>query len=164
MNIFGEITLSKVLKFLTTRLVIFFILLASLILLMGYYSVNYIEYEEPPSAKTFLLNYPEGQMIGFEGEVLDTSKDGFELYIFHHGQDSYFKVNSSAKVSAGDNVAVFGTLSINNTIIAKNVFLKESWMYEYLLGRSVFALFILILLFIGYWKFDFQNWEIIRRK
>jgi hypothetical protein len=154
---------SKVLKFIKNRLVIFFILLAALILLSGYYSENYLIYEEPPSAETFLLNYPEGQMVGLEGWVSDTSPDGFELYIFHHGQDSVFNVNSNANVSVGNNVAVFGVLS-NNTITAKTVLLKEDWMYEFLWGRSIFALFILILVFTWYWKFDFKNWEIIRRK
>lgn len=150
-------------KFITSRTVIFLILLTALVLLSVYYSENYITYEEPPSAKTFLLNYPEGQMVSLEGWVSDTSKNGFELYIFHHGQDSFFKVNSSANVSVGDNVAVFGTLD-NNTITTGKVLLKESWMYEFLWGRSIFALLILILVFIRYWKFDSENWEIIRRK
>lgn len=158
-------TVSKALKYiLKNRLLFFLILLLLLGALSFYYNENYFVHEVDPSDKTFLLNYPDGKMVSFEGWVVDVYNGGFNLYIFHHGKDTIFAVNSNKNVSIGDNVIVKGTLDDKKTITANQVELKQYWMYLFLMARSALAILIVILLLVRYWKIDLKNWEIIRRK
>jgi hypothetical protein len=160
-----EKTAYKALKqILKNRLLIFLILLLVLGVLSFYYTGNYFLNEEDPSAENFLLNNPEGQMVSFEGWVVEVYPGGFQLYIYHHGKDTLFDVNSNANVSVGDNVFVKGSLSDEKVILAKEIVLKQYWMYLFLLARSALALLIVIILLVRYWKFDLKNWEIVRRK
>lgn len=149
---------------LKNRLLFFLIILLLLGALSFYYSENYFLHEEDPSAENFLLNYPDGQMVSFEGWVVDIYQGGFKLYIYHHGKDTIFDVNSNVKVSVGDNVFVKGSLSNEKVIMAKEIVLKQYWMYLFLLARSAFAILIVIILLFRYWKFDLKNFEIVRRK
>jgi hypothetical protein len=160
-----KIKVSNALKYiLMNRLIVFLILLTLICILSFYYSENYFVHVEDPSTNTFLLNYPDGQMVSFEGWVVDVYNGGFNLYIFHHGKDTIFAVNSNKNVSVGDNVIVKGTLSDEKIITANQVVLKQYWMYIFLLVRSILAILIVILLIFRYWKFDLKNWEILRRK
>lgn len=158
-------TVSEAFKYiLKNRILFFLILLLFLGALSFYYSENYFLHETDPSAENFLLNYPDGNMVSFEGWVVEVYPGGFKLYIYHHSQDTIFNVNSNTNVSVGDNVFVKGSLSDGKIITAKKVVLKQYWMYVFLLARSVLAILIVIILLIKYWKFDLKNWEIVRRK
>jgi hypothetical protein len=156
---------SKALKrILNNRLLVFLILLLFIGVLSLYYGENYFLHEEDPSAKTFLLNYPDGQTVSFEGWVVDIYNGGFKLYVYHHGKDTIFDVNSNTEVSVGDNVFVKGSLSNEKIITANKVVLKQYWMYLFLLVRSGVAILIVIFLLVRYWKFNLKNKEIVRRK
>lgn len=148
---------------LRNRVVIFLILLTFMYILSVYYSENYLTHEKTsPSAENFLLNYPEGKNVGLGGTVVKIHKGGFELYVFHHGKDSIFEVNSDSNVSLYNNVTIFGSLE-NNTIKATKVLLYENWMFKFELLISFFGFLILFLTFLRYWRLDLKNWEIIRR-
>lgn len=156
-----QLSLSDPMKY---RLALIIPLLLVLYLLFIFYSDNYEVNAPNPSIKTIVSNYPQGEMVSVNGDVISVYKGGFYLKDSYKGQTIIFKVKSSSDVVVTDKVSVLGKLGPSYSIDAAKVLIHKKWKEDFLLVRSAFAGLFMVIIFLIYWKFDFRNFEFKRRR
>lgn len=151
-------------KVLTSRKLIFIVLVLVLIFLSGFYVLNYQQHLENPNTGVILKNYPIGETVAVSGIVTDVQTDGFTLSDNFQGTKVSYTIFSSVKVSNGDQVEVLGVLGNSYQITASKILVVSSFDYNFLLVRSAIAFLIFLYFFRLYWRFDFNKMEFRRVK
>jgi hypothetical protein len=149
---------------LKNRIIISITLLIILLGLCFYYNDNFEVNAQYPSAKSILLNYPEGETVYISGNFAGDYNGGFYLKDDSYGKVVTYKINSSYKGEDGDIISILGTLGPSFTITPQEMVINKEWKEYFLLFRSAVIGIILFFIFWKYWKFDFKNMEFTWRK
>lgn len=156
--------MNKLSKIPGKRIISLLILFLILVGLCIYYYDNFMAHQEYPSLGVVVNNYPEGNMVSVSGTVTETFDNGFYMQDNYQGKTVTFKVYTDSKVRLGDKSQVLGVLGSDYQITPSKMIIIEKWSYDFLLLRSLIALFFLVFIFNRYWRFDFTNYEFVRRR
>ena len=155
---------SNIKRIVSDRKLIFIGLLLALILLSGYYELNYQQHLENPDTSIILKNYPIGESVAVSGNVREVYNDSFILSSNYHQFEVNYTVYSPENVSTGDTVEVLGVLGNSYQITASKILVISAFDYQFMIFRSAVLLLIFIYFFRRYWRFDFEKMEFRRLK
>lgn len=156
--------LSNYLKSPKNKIIIVSFLLVILLGLCFYYNANFEANAKYPSAKSILLNYPEGEIVFISGDFAGNYDSGFYLKNDFHGKTVIYKINYPYNVTDGDIISIIGKLGPSFTIDPQKIVVNKQWKEDFLLIRSALIGVILLFLFRRYWKFDLKKMEFRLRK
>lgn len=146
------------------RVISILILFLILVGLCIYYQDNIWEKQLYPSTGVVVNYYPVGELVAVSGTVKETFNGGYYMDDYYMGRLITFKVYTNLKVNLGDKTQVLGVLGPDYQLIPDKIIVTEQWSYQFLLVRSFIALLFLVFIFHRYWRFDFTDYEFIRRK
>jgi len=129
-----------------------------------YFAFNYQKHLENPTTAIILKNYPLGETVAVSGTVAELHDNGFTVSDMYHGFDVHYNINSSEKVSLGDQVEVLGILGPSNNVNATKLLVTSSFDYNFMLFRSAIVALIFAFFFLRYWSFDTTKLEFRRRR
>jgi hypothetical protein len=137
-------------KFARHRILSLLILFLLLVGLCIYYNENFMMHQDYASQGAIMKNYPQGNLVVVSGSITKTFPDSFQL------RDNYnnFTIISSHKVSIGDRAEVYGLLSTDYQIDAKQINITPLWSYQFVIIRSLIAFLFLAFIFNRYWKLN----------
>ncbi|MCE5213850.1 MAG: hypothetical protein LLF83_03920 [Methanobacterium sp.] len=142
-------------------IIILFLILTGLCI---YYHDNIWEKQLYPSTGVVVKYYPQGEMVAVSGTVTEIFNNGYYMEDNYENHVIKFKVYTTQKVKEGDKTQVLGVLGPDYQLTPSKIIVTEEWSYQFLLLRSFIALLFLVFIFNRYWRFDFANYEFIRRK
>lgn len=146
-------------KFLVLCLLIFILLSIS-----SYYASNYEKKWEYPSYGTILSTNPVGDLVFVDGSVDKISPQSYNLITSYRGQIVNINVSGPSPANLGDQVSIVGILGPSYQIIKiEKISVLSKWKIQFLLLRSFFAIIIMIIIFLYFWRFDFKVFEFRRR-
>jgi cytochrome c-type biogenesis protein CcmE len=151
-------------RILTNRLFIFICLIAALILLSGYYELNYQQHLEHPDTSIIIKNYPIGDTVTVSGNVREVYNNSFILSSTYHQIEVNYTIDSPVNVSSGDSVEVLGVLGNSYHINASKVLVISSFDYLFMIFRSAVIFLIFLYFFRSYWYLDLEKMEFRRLK
>lgn len=146
------------------KIIIFCLLTLILALICSYYAFNYEENWQYPSYGTILTSNPVGEVVFVDGSVDNIYPESYNLITSYRGQIVNIRVLGSSPARLGDQVNVVGVLGPSNQIVkVQKISVLSKWKAEFLLLRSFFAIILMLIIFLYFWRFDSKNFEFRRR-
>jgi hypothetical protein len=144
------------------RLSLIIVLMVAICCLSIYYADN-VMYHGQYSPIITALNYPQGQVVSISGTVFSQEKTGFLVGENYQGNMRYYHVISNITAYPGDYISFNGVLGPNYSVTIEKSEVVPPWSYEFELLRSIVVVPFLFVLFILYWRFDFEKLAFVRR-
>ena len=144
------------------RLIIGSFLIVILFLVCSNYASNEEYYINSNTTELF-FNYP-GSYIFASGMVTNIYNDGFEFSVNKNGNITIYHVKTRSKVKLDDTAYILGTLNSSNVITSLKLITVKKSDFDFVIIRSIFGMFLFLIIFGKYWKFNPQKMVFTRRR
>jgi hypothetical protein len=136
------------------RMLLGSILVAGLLLLSTYHSVNHDLHEVYPDTED-VINGVEGT-VSVYGTVVHSSDEAFTLRLTHGSASKIITIISPVPVASGDKIEVLGEIR-GDELIPEEMIVSKAWAHYAIYLRSLLGLALVLFVFARYWTFDRRN-------